>query len=392
MRGGRAPVALVVVWTILLLVGLASPALAVTVELRGGAAPVNAEKVDFERGGLRVTLAGVQTTVIAWDQVRSVTGRPLSDAERSMLAVAEDLWRARSRVQRGDLSLATGLLERHFADFRGTTSETALIVAEGLLRCRLTRDPMQAIVPAIEVARLRRAKVTTDRYLALPVVLDETTLLCPALAPTWPKDATSEAVAVELDAMLGGATAMFDPETRRVGEIYVALLRRAPLAATRREEGGVGLLAAMMELDRLGPSDTPENKTRVRTAVLAAAKGLGPWAGGWARYAVGRSLTEEGDRTVRMEGVLSLLEIPASRGTLAVAETSNAPAAPNGSAAAAPAGAPVPLSLVRAALGLAASTLRSIGDGESAAIVERELAATGGSVPTKPARPKAVKS
>jgi hypothetical protein len=385
MRGGRS----VLLCVMLVIAGWVQPVLALTVELRGGLAPLNAEKADFERGGLRITVAGVSSTVIPWDQVRGVTGRPLSEPEKSLLADAEDLWRARARVQRGDLVLASSLLEKHFLDFRGTTSETALIVAEGVLRCRLLREPMRAIVPALEVARLRRAKITTDRYASLPPVIDDATLLCPALAPMWPADGLSDAAANEIDALLAGSASVIDSDTRRAAELYAALLRHRPLAAptnaVKREEGGNGLLAAILELDRLTDNDAAESKARVRAAAIAAAKGLGPWAHGWVRFAVGRSLTEEKDAGLRMEGVLSLLEIPAGRGAVVAASSGDA----SGSSGATP-GAAVPITLVRASLELAAGTLRAMGDGESAAIIDRELTAAGGSVRQR-ARPKAVK-
>ncbi len=352
------------------------------VELRGARPPIVAQRLEWEKGGLRVIGAGgpaAAAVLVAWDEVRSVTGRSLTEEERSYLAMAEDLWRARQRVQRGDLELAAELFERHAAALRGTTSETALIVAEGILRCRVGREPLRAVLPALEVARLRRAKVTTDRYAGLPAVLDEQTLLAPAIGPaliggsTASAEAEREAVAREIDLLL--ASTGIDGETRRTADLVAALLRRTPLAATKREEGGAGLLASIMELDRLTPADPPETKARVRGAAIASAKGLPPWASAWARYAVGRSLVAEASAADREQGVLTLLSIPAGRGVVVESDGESA------------AGAQAPLTLVRASLELAAGTLRTLGDAESAAIVERELAAHGGGTRPRGAKP-----
>ncbi|MBL9120216.1 MAG: hypothetical protein JNL80_09920 [Phycisphaerae bacterium] len=350
-------------WMLLASVSLTpSVALAAIVVVRGGAEAIACERIDFERGGLRITKAGVASS-IPWDQVQTVTDRPLTETERGQLAVATELWRARSRVQRGDYPLASALLEKHFATFRGSNTEVALIVAEGLLRCRLSTsreaDRLASILPALEVARLRRAKITTDRYATLPPVLDDATLLSPALAPTWQPDAGTEAIATEIDrAFPDGATPPVDAETLRMARVYAALLRGAAPPVGKREEGGVGLLAAMAELSRTGadqPSLDAEARAKARTAALSAAKSLPTWARGWAGFAVGRSLVAEEDRDARVQGVLRLLEVAAL-------------------------GPDCPPSLANEALALSAEALRTMGDAESAAIVERELAGRGGGV------------
>lgn len=364
----------------------AAPLDAATVRLRGGGQPVAAERVDLELAGVRVVKAGV-TSFIAWDQVQAIEDRPLSAAERGQLATATDLWRARSRVQRGDEALAVELFQKHFTTFRGTTSETALVVAEGLLRCRLASglraDRLKAIVAAIEVARLRRAKVTTDRYAGLVPVIDEATLLCPYLGPDLAPalatlgtggerpgviDPESEAVAAEIDRTFPDSAAPgVDGETLRTARLYAAFLRGgAGPAPARRDEGGLALLAAMVELGRAATTaptgdaaatSTVETRTRHRAAALAAAKALPGWAAGWAHFAVGRSLVAEQEPARRVDGVLELLEVAAIERQ-------------------------VPTALVNQALLLGLVSLRSSGDAASAAVIERELAGRGVAAPS----------
>ena len=52
-----------------------------------------------------------------------------------------------ARVERDDATLAEPLLERLFPTYQGRTSQTALVVAEGLLRCRLAGHRPKPSVP-----------------------------------------------------------------------------------------------------------------------------------------------------------------------------------------------------------------------------------------------------
>src|SRR5262249_21729976 len=86
-------------------------------------------------------------TVISWDRVASVQG-DLGDAAGPFLATGEKLWRARTRLERGDVVGAEPLVEELFAQFAGQRGATAAVAAGGLLRCRLaTGAQTGAVVP-----------------------------------------------------------------------------------------------------------------------------------------------------------------------------------------------------------------------------------------------------
>ena len=194
-----------------------------TIHLRDQLDSVVADRIDFEPGGVRVIdevapsepLGPAEGEVVSpgddsssdsipevpesesmsrgrlipWDQVRSIDGMQ----DPSLVAIwpeweslSEDLWRARTRLQRGDRQLAAPLFAKYFdrvaADPQG--SELGLIVAEGLLRSRLRSGAVESLLPAaLEVVRLRRAGYHTDRYAMLPQILDEEFWLVPQLAP-----------------------------------------------------------------------------------------------------------------------------------------------------------------------------------------------------------------
>ena len=217
------------------------------VHLRDGAAPVDAVRVAFVPGGLEaVTFAG-ETRRFALDQVARIddmTDPILIDQWKLRQELARDVWRARSRVQRGDPELALALFQRHFtprtSDER--THEFALIIAEGLLRCLLQTGETEAILPAaLETTRLRRAGVTTDRYDTLPPVLDERSWLLPELPPI----ATSESSLGRLGEELRHWQIDADPVVSRLAELYASMGRKS-VRPSGSSELGVVLMESIL--------------------------------------------------------------------------------------------------------------------------------------------------
>ena len=279
------------------------------VHLRDGAAPVDAVRVAFVPGGLEaVTFAG-ETRRFALDQVARIddmTDPILIDQWRLRQDLARDVWRARSRVQRGDPELALALFQRHFtprtSDER--THEFALIIAEGLLRCLLESGETEAILPAaLETTRLRRAGVTTDRYDSLPPVIDERFWLLPKLPPI----ATSASSLDRLPDELRHWQIDSDPVVSRLAELYASMARRSV-----RSSGSPDLGVALME-SILGTRSV-DNRVRqdaLRTLDELSALDDAPefiaawraWFDATSRLAAG----EVGTDPV----VLSLLELPA---------------------------------------------------------------------------------
>jgi hypothetical protein len=370
----RQPAKLPLVATIVALTVASGSGADAKVELRGAEPPLSVDRAVLEVGGVRVTKTGGVTSVIAWDKVRTLEGAEPGTLDaagaKEAIAIADDLWRARTRLQRGDLQAAAPLFERHFERFRGTNSETALIVAEGTLRCRLAGDDwMAAIVPALEVARLRKAGFVTDRYAALAPVMDEATLLSPQLAPTWTVNDRTKAIAQSIE------TAVFtDPAVARLASAYVALLRGTMPGNAAAKAGakdaaqapadapGVALLHAIARL-RAG---TDGERTQATNELVGIVKTAPDWVRAWANYSIGRSTVDRAadakDRAAAIDGVLALTRVAAQPGA--------------------------PRRLVIESLSLAVSTLQALGDAEGAAALERERAALAGTSP-RLAPPKA---
>src|SRR5690606_26027526 len=107
-----------------------------------------------------VTVRGDATqTVISWDRIRTVSGDHAAIAANHA-NVADRLWRARTRIERGDWRLGEPLFEGLFATYGALTGPASAVAAEGLLRCRLRRGAQAASVePWLALVRIRRMQV-----------------------------------------------------------------------------------------------------------------------------------------------------------------------------------------------------------------------------------------
>lgn len=285
--------------------------------------PVGADRVDRRGsepsliGNLAVSDAGVlvQTDLgakhfVAWDRVRAIQSPTYDTQWQQRRESATSLWRARSRVERGDTALAEPLLERLFESYRGETHETALVVAEGLLRCRLARgEQALAVVPALEVIRLVRADVRTVSYSQLAPVLDVETQLCPALAPMWLQSPILSKVQDDLvDYPAGG-----DLVVGAMARLYRQSIRQAiglqPVEAfDPPEHPGVALLSHIVATQ--GPN--PVDRDKGRTGLLQWPTEDQPrFVEAWVRFFAGSSLLRETGLVRQQRGMMYLLHLPA---------------------------------------------------------------------------------
>jgi hypothetical protein len=300
---------------------LAAAAAGDVVERRGSAPVIEGEVTAIDDAGVTVRSPLGAVHFVAWDRVRHVE----TDLERAALArhmeTAVELWRARSRVERNDTTLAEPLLERLFERYRGRTHETALVVAEGLLRCRIARaEHVLAVVPALEVARLRRAGVTTEVYANLTPIYDPDYAVCKVLAPAWLPSPLLDSLVHELDAYDPGAETQEDED--EVVSALARLYRQAVLQNLGRpgadrplemlpEHPGVELLEA---INALADAD-PDRRRAAREHLARMIPTLPGWAEAWVRFHLGRSLVAEAGIAPKQEGAVSLVHVPARFGS-----------------------------------------------------------------------------
>jgi hypothetical protein len=294
-------------------VGLASAATADVVERRGSEPKLEGRIRQVDDVGVLIVSATGAEHFVTWDRVRNVerdaSGPDIQVEQRR--ETAENLWRARSRLERGDAALAEPLFERLFPEYRGRTHETALIVAEGLLRCRLARGAHDgATIPALEAMRLRRKKITTIAYSMLPPVIDDTTGLCMSLPPYWVNTPGLARLEDDLKAYDAGG----DTTIAAVASLYRAAvcqqlgLPRESRADIAADQPGVALMKLLVD------AGSPESAARdgARATLEKRLPELPTWAQAWARFAIGTSLLAESGTGQHHSGLVNLAWLPAS--------------------------------------------------------------------------------
>jgi hypothetical protein len=303
---------------------------------RDGLEPLVGQIISVEDAGvtIRTLPAGGRvgtSQLLPWDRVREVRQRLPHPNLEEYLAMAEQLWRARSRLERNDAALAEGLFEQLFERFRGQAHETALIVAEGLLRCRLERGANElAVLPALEVVRLRRAGLETDRFRMLVPIFDADYDLCPTLPPAWMDVRTTQTstmnssggshLLIRLDRELARYEAHDDEVVAAIAVLYQHALRNlhdvgqesgrvpADVRAAQRH-AGVRLLRDIVTLTEREAAAS-DRRRAAETRLQRQIDDGHPWIEAWVRYFEGVSLLA-GDEADGDRGVAVLAHLPA---------------------------------------------------------------------------------
>jgi hypothetical protein len=302
----------------LLLLSLpAGEAVADTIERRGAEPPLEGEVTSIDDGGVRIRSETGATHFVCWDHVRDVRTTRVDPALERYLAIAEDLWRARSRVERGDAALAEDLLGRLFEQYRGQTHEAALVAAEGLLRCRLARGTNDAaVIPALEVVRMRRGGIVCDSYRSLPPVIDEATWLCPQLPPFWMQSRTLAKLQrdlAEYDAGDDAVVAALARQYRTAALQHLALAGEVGVETSQKPESSAVDQDGVRWLGILNGAwgDDAAAREAARQRLAQMAVDAPAWQEAWTRFALGASLLGERGIGRRQRGLVNLIHVPA---------------------------------------------------------------------------------
>ncbi|HWB20851.1 MAG TPA: hypothetical protein VG711_11155 [Phycisphaerales bacterium] len=287
-----------------------------TLSLHGSATPIAGTVSSISDAGVTFTVTGeTDSTLYTWDRVRAVSSQSFAQAADLYQNTAETLWRARSRLQRGDVELALPLFESVFPDELGRNHETALIAAAGLARCQIAMGQQQlAVIPSLEAIRLLRKGINTKAYDALPEFVDSTFWLPVNLPPVF--------LASPALARLRTTLENYDAQ----GDTYIASLAKAYLAAVEQsmpgntaiaasppdsaaiKDAGRQLLTRLLALT----SATATDRQSARAETLRVMDSLPPFAQAWSRFQLGRSLLAEADLQSQQQGMLNLAYLPAT--------------------------------------------------------------------------------
>ncbi len=307
--------------------------------------------------GVQVRSSQGDVVVVGWDRVLR-TPASLVEAADAYDELALDTWRARARLERGDLVLAEPLLQQIFERagdvgpvLRGPTG---LVVTEGLLRCRLARgasaaalEPWLAWIDASIVRQPRTTFAHRDwsQEAGLPPVIDAGTELCPLLPPMWLATPSLQLV-VQLEGTEGerdkasAMRALYQAAARHELGQTVTELPEVP------RETASELVRDIVAARVLDEQARAAARARLESALPNASS---PWLAAWIRAGLGRSLVLEEDEEAKLRGVAQLLRVH-------VLHRENVPA------------------LADVTLAEAAATLASLGQNDSARSLARELA------------------
>ncbi len=291
--------------------------------LRGGEAAPAGEIVSLDAAGL-VLGPPPGTLVIGWDRVKSVEG-VWKERAAPFLGSAEQAWRARTRLERGDSLSAEPLFEQLFESYRGKTGATAAVVAEGLLRCRLRRgahvaaiDPWLAMLMAAPTSGLATPVFHPGwaSEAGLSPAVDTATGLVPALPPIWLSWPSVEAFARQ------GSPEIKDSRAAGIRALYLASAKfecgeAVGVPSVGANEPGSQIVREIV-LSRAGDA---EQRASARKSLEERMRGSSanptpPWLEAWCRAAIGRSLVREDAADLKKLGVVELLHIPARFSTM----------------------------------------------------------------------------
>lgn len=236
------------------------------VVLRGEAGEDPRTVVSVDVGGVVLT-SGEEAprALVGWERIKEVRGDDAAKAGE-FAAVADDAWRARARLLRGDSALALPCLERLAERLRGVDSPTAILAHAGLARARLDQGDLDGALRAWRDAAAAYSRgARTD-------------------------DALAKAMRFDLESGLIEDLPVFDESLTTTG--------RVPDALT-----AIGRA--------LNDADAEERAAGRATLIAAAATVSGSWQEAWIHGAMGLSLLKEEDAKVRRSGVLALLNVPA---------------------------------------------------------------------------------
>jgi len=283
-----------------------------TLTMRGGAETPEGKIVHVDAQGVKIEGAGGER-VVGWDRVRLVSG-DLEPQFARFASIADKAWRARARLERGDVVMAEPLLEELATKVGSEVGPTSRLVFAGLVRCRLARGAVIAAAPAFlawHKATGGDAEFVSEVAwgLAGPTdvgLIDARTLLAPGLPPIWVGSPALQSLARQEwpKTPLG---ILYEQAARFEAGLSTGMPRRVTSHRSDSERAGYDLVYAVVA-SRIGEE---QERRSAREELVKDIDTQPEWARAWRWAAVGRSLLREQDAESRWRGVAELLRVPA---------------------------------------------------------------------------------
>lgn len=244
------------------------------VHLRDSSA-ITCSVVSWSKDGLRITKGAEEKQIILpWHTVRLIESEEVGASFDAYLARGELLWRAKSRLLRGDIKLASPLFEEACIQLKHAEGADAFLAAEGLLRCQVAFGNVdQSLLPWLLTVKHYENNESSP-FPTLAPILDKETLLCPYLPPVW----TTQFIKNTLSTFRGNQP--------KLNEITAVLLK----GSTAKEQSfqGAQFLQTIYIL-----MDPEHSKYRETLKEFDESKVLATWKVAWTTYATAVGLLKQ---------------------------------------------------------------------------------------------------
>jgi len=290
--------------------------------------------------------------VIGWDLVRQLRGLDgeLATQAARFKSPADSLWRARTRLERGDFLAATPLLETLYekGPFGPTGGPSSAVLYEGVLRSRLFEGrSASAVWPWLDWLRLRSIAGRKGRdtwqggSIKLAAIVDPDTGLSGRLPPIFSLAQNGAALRALSTSDQWKRYEEGDELTRDLAALFALSVRfevstgdsgvspELPLPALKLNEEPVLLVAEIVRSRVATAEERALARARLRKRIdsfsapatadplaegSASSIDAAPsarWMESWCRAALGRSLLRDPDPTQQRLGIIELLHVPA---------------------------------------------------------------------------------
>jgi len=300
----------------------------VTVDLRDSLGRREVETISEDADGMKVRWNAEKAVIeqsLRWDQIRAVDGGNAPPQRAAWLASGERLWRARTRLARGDLVGARGAFTDAWAALGEQTNVQArlqrLMALEGLARTSaVVPDDAARVAQALEAAALRSQFGTLDAWLTGGDAFDARSGLMLTVPPAWLDAQRAAAACASLDAaaarardaqdltaagILESAARIASAEAGKPRPAAAGSKPAAPSGALRKGRQLIDLWADALSGDEAARKRARQGLAQMERSEEGALRLL-------AIYAQGRSLALENDPEEVRRGVGKMLLIPAA--------------------------------------------------------------------------------
>ncbi|MBC8523547.1 hypothetical protein H8D29_06430, partial [PVC group bacterium] len=249
-----------------------------TIFLRGENKELSATIISWSAEGLRIQSEGKELQeLLPWHSIQSITREVSSPSLDEHLQMGKMLFRAKSRLLRGDITLAAPLFEEAFLKLKSSSGKDAYLATEGLLRCKIAKGDIEGAIEPWFCCIVHLKNELPKPFPTLIEVIDSETLLCPNLPPVWSDEA------------MGNILISLDSNEDAIADFVTVVKRKINTSDTNSlHKGALFLLEVLILMDGEG-----ENYETISSKKMQHISTMPTWQVAWIRYALAVGLLKQ---------------------------------------------------------------------------------------------------